>query len=476
MLNELGISDFGVYNAVAGVVSMFAFVNNAMAGATSRFLSFDLGKEDYHVLSKTFNLSVSIHLIIAGSILILGETIGLWFVANKLVIPADRMESALWVYHFSIVAAVIGFLTVPYLAIINAYEKMKIYSMVSIIEVVLRLLIVLLLPFIKYDKLKTYAILSSFISILVFVIFYVVCFRLFRETRIKRLIWDSVLFKRMAVFAGWVMNGNLAFVAYTQGINILLNIFFGPAVNAARGIALQVQNAVNNFSHNFQKAMNPQITKAYAVGEIERMHRLVFSSSKITFFLVFMVFIPIYFETDFILMKWLNQVPEYTSIFVKLTMIISVISSLSYSLVVSIHANGNIRKFQLWEGGILLLIIPISYVLLKSGFGPTSTLIVHLIISILVQIVRVLIVSKAVEFSNLTYFNKVLLKLCITIPFCMVFPYIIFHYMEEGWIRLLLLSVVSLLSVGGFGYLLGLDQTEKEFVNHFLTKFKRKMA
>lgn len=476
VLNQLGISDFGVYNVVGGVVGMFAFINNSMAGATGRFLTFDLGKQDIKILSKTFNLSISIHLVIAGFILLLGETVGLWFVLNKLIIPAERLNATLWVYHFSIAAAVIGILTVPYVAIINAHEKMKVFSIVSIIEVVLRLLIVLILPFVTYDKLAIYAILTCLISILVFIIYYIVCYRMFPETHIKSLIWDAVLFKRMAAFAGWVMNGNLAVAAYTQGINILLNMFFGPAVNAARGIAIQVQNAVNNFSFNFQKAMNPQITKTYAEGDLKRMHRLVFSSSKITFLLLFMVCLPICFETNFILIKWLKQIPEYTVIFVQLTMIISLVSSLSYSLIVSIHAYGDIKRFQIWEGTILLLIIPICYLLLKNGFGPTSTLIVHLIISIIAQIVRMFLVSKAVKFSNLEYFNKVMLKLLITVPFCLIFPYLLNTQMAEGWFRLVLNSIVSVLSVVGFGYLFGLDKTEKEFVKQLLTKYKRKFA
>lgn len=476
VLNELGISDFGVYNVVGGVVGMFAFINNSMAGATGRFLTFDLGKQDIKILAKTFNLSISIHLVIAGFILLLGETVGLWFVLNKLVIPAERLNAALWVYHFSIAAAVIGILTVPYVAIINAYEKMKVFSVVSIIEVVLRLIIVLLLPFLTFDKLVIYAILTCLISILVFIIYYIVCYRMFPETHINALIWDSVLFKRMAVFAGWVMNGNLAVAAYTQGINILLNMFFGPAVNAARGIAIQVQNAVNNFSYNFQKAMNPQITKSYAAGDLDRMHRLVFSSSKITFLLLFMVCLPICFETNFILIKWLKQIPEYTVIFVQLTMIISLVSSLSYSLIVSIHAYGDIKRFQIWEGTILLLIIPICYFLLKNGFGPTSTLVVHLVISVIAQILRMFIVSKAVKLSNLAYFNKVMLKLLITVPFCLILPYLLNTQMAEGWFRLFLNCIVSVLSVVGFGYLLGLDKTEKEFVKQLLTKYKRKLT
>jgi len=315
-LNELGVSDFGVYNVVGGVVGMLAFINNSMAGATARFLTFDIGRGNFDDLKKTFNLSISIHLLIGLIILILGETIGYWFVLNKLQIPEDRLGAAIWTYHAAMLSSVIGILTVPYVAILNAHEKMRAFSIISILEVILRLLIVLALPLLSYDKLKVFALLTSFVSIVVFLIYWIYCNYLFEETRVKRLVWDSKLFRQMAVFAGWVLNGNLAVVAYTQGINILLNIFFGPTINAARGIAIQVQNAVNNFSYNFQKAINPQITKSFAAGEFQRMHRLVFSGSKITFLLLLMVCLPICFDTRFIIFKWLKIVPDFTVVFV----------------------------------------------------------------------------------------------------------------------------------------------------------------
>lgn len=470
ILNVLGIDDFGIYNVVGGVVGMLSFINGSMAGATQRFLTFELGKEDKHVLSKVFNLSISIHLLIAAVILLLGETVGLWFLYNKLVIPPDRLNAALWVYHFSILAAVLGILNVPYVALINAYEKMDIFAYISIFEVFLRLAIVFMLPLFSIDKLKLYGILVCSVSVLTFLIYYFICIKKFEESRIRRLIWDKVLFKRMAVFAGWVMNGNLAVVGYTQGINLLLNMFFGPAVNAARAIAIQVQNAVNNFSYNFQKAMNPQITKSFASGDLSRMHRLIFTSSKITFFLLFVVCIPLFFDTNFILITWLNKVPEHTVSFVRLTLVISLISTLSYSLIVSIHAHGDIKKFQLWEGTTLLLIIPISYLLLRLGYSPESTLVVHLIVTLIAQFIRMIIVSKAVKFSNMEYFNKVLLRIIITVPFCLIISFWINSQMQEGWVRLLVNAVSAVISVGLFGYFFALDRFEKEYLMQFLKR------
>lgn len=474
VLNELGITDFGIFNVVAGVVGVLSFINNSMAGATSRFLTFDLGKSDKITLSRTFNLSISIHLLIAGIILIIAETIGLWFIYHKLVIPEGKLLEAIWVFHFSVFSAVLGILTVPYIAIINAYERMNIFAVISIVEVVLRLLIVIVLPYIASSKLISYSILTAGVSVAVLLIYYIVCSKLFEEAKLRKLIWDQPLFMRMASFAGWVLNGNLAVVGYTQGINILLNLFFGPVINASRGIAMQVQNAVNNFSYNFQKAMNPQIVKSYAVGELNRMHRLIFSSSKITFFLLFVVCIPILFNTNFILEVWLKQVPEYTIIFVQLSLIISLISTLSYSLIVAIHAYGDIKKFQIWEGTILLMIIPISYLFLFLGYGPESTLIVHLVLSLIAQIIRVWIVSSAVGFKSQDYLNRVILKLFITVPFCLILPYFVNLFQEEGWIRLLLSVICAIFSVGFFAYLFALDKAEKEFTKHFINKLIKK--
>ncbi|MBD1432231.1 lipopolysaccharide biosynthesis protein [Sphingobacterium sp. DN00404] len=470
VLNILGIDDFGIYNIVGGVIGMLAFINSSMAGATQRFLTFELGKSNKFVLTKTFNLSITIHILIAAVILVLTETIGLWLVYNKLVIPTDRLDTALWVFHSSVLASAIGIITVPYVAIINAHEKMNIFAYISILEVVLRLGIVFLLPLFPMDKLQLYGILTCAVSVVTFLVYFFICTKLFEEARVRRLIWDSRLFKRMIVFSGWVLNGNLAVVGYTQGVSILLNLFFGPAVNAARGIATQVQNAVNNFSYNFQRAMNPQIIKSYAANDLERMHRLIYSSTKITFFLLFIVCIPIYFDTHFVLLKWLKQIPPHTVVFVQLSLLISLVSSLSYSLIVAIHSYGDIKRFQLWEGTILLMILPASYVLLKNGYPAESTLIIHLLFSIVAQVARVLIVRKAVKFHLSEYFHKVIFKIIITVPFCLIVPFLINENMDSGWLRLGIMTTASIFSVCCFGYLLALGKDEKIVIHYLFNK------
>lgn len=283
VLNTLGVEDFGIYNVVGGVVAMFGFLNGAMATTTQRYITFELGRNDFKQLKKIFNISVSIHAFISIIILILAETIGLWFLYNKMTIPVERIDAALWAYQGSIISTIILIMSVPYNALIIAHEKMSTFAYISVLEAVLKLLIVYMLLIGDFDKLKLYALLMCCIQLIIRFIYGNYCKRHFPETKFQ-LYKDLKLFNNMLAFAGWNLWGNCASITFTQGVNILLNIFFGPIVNAARGITTQVQGAVNQFSWNFQTALNPQITKSYASGDYIYMHKLIFRSSKFTFF------------------------------------------------------------------------------------------------------------------------------------------------------------------------------------------------
>lgn len=476
VLEVLGVEDFGVFNVVGGVVSMLTFLNNSLSSASQRFLTFELGKNNIMELSKVFNISVSIHLAIAGLVVLLAETVGLWFLYHKLSIPPERFDAALWVYHFCVLTAFFGILQAPYIAMIISREEMSLFAYISILETVLRLLIVYLLKVIMFDKLSLYGILTFSVSFFIFLLYWQVCRKRFVETRIKHFIWDRKRSIQILSFSGWVLNGNLAVVGYTQGVNILLNIFFGPAVNAARGIAFQLQNAVNNFSYNFQKAMNPQITKSYASGDMGLMHRLVFVSSKVTFFLTLIPCIPILIETNFFLEKWLGKFPDHTISFVRISVLITIISALSYSMIVSIHSTGTIKKFQLWEANILLMIVPISYFLLKKGGTPEVAYWTTLVLMIIAQSARVVIVSKAIDFKLYTYFNEVILRILLGLPLCLILPYWVFVNMNEGWSRLIILVVVVCISVGLSFYFLVCSKSEQRILNKvgfgFVAKFQ----
>lgn len=311
ILNTLGVEDYGIYNVVSGVIVMLSFLNSSLGGAGARFIAFTLGKGKQDELKRIFSTVLCVHFILAGGIFIMGETVGLWFVLHKLVIPVERLTAALWVYHCSILTTVVAIISVPYNSLIIAHERMGAFAYISIIEVILKLFVVGLLVYIPYDKLIVYAILYLVVQVIIRLIYNYYCFTHFPESKTP-LKWYPHLLKKIAVYAGWTINGNLAVIGYTQGINILLNLFFGPVVNAARGIAVQVQAAVMTFVQNFQMAIRPQIIKSYAISDLEYMQTLVIASSKYGLFLMLILAFPIFLCIKSVLNIWLGIVPEYT--------------------------------------------------------------------------------------------------------------------------------------------------------------------
>ena len=355
---------------------MFSFFNGAMSSSTQRYITFELGRGDFDQLQKVFQTSVNIHLLVALLILFLGETIGLWFFYEKMVIPASRMTAAFWVYQFFDITMMVMIVSVPYNAAIIAHEKMSIFAYISILEVLLKLGIVYLLYLTRSDKLIMYAALLCATQLLIRIVYghllLVVILRKFVSIGL-----DLKLFKEMLYFGGWNLWGGFATVLFSQGINILLNMFFGPFVNAARGIAVQVQGAVTQFSTNFQTALNPQITKSYALGDFTYMHSLIFRSSKFTFLLLAVISFPILLETEMILQLWLNMVPAYTVVFVRLMLCITIIDAMGGAFMVAAQSTGRVRFYQSVVGGILLAIVPVSYVVLRLGAAPWSVFLIH---------------------------------------------------------------------------------------------------
>ena len=464
VLSALGVEDYGIYNVVGGVVTMFGFINGAMSTSTHRYLTFELGKGNYQQLHKVFCTSIFIHAGISLLIVLLGETIGLWFLYHKMVIPEARMDAAIWVYQLSILSTVILIMSVPYNASIIAHEKMSAFAYISILEVVLKLLIVYLLLIGNFDKLKLYAVLVVIVLLGIRCVYGVYCGRHFKETKFNW-IFDKVLFKEMVGFA-----------AFTQGLNILLNMFFGPMVNAARGVAVQVQTAVVQFSSNFQTAINPQITKSYAIQDYAYMHSLIFKSSKFTFFLLFLLSLPIAMETETILRIWLKTVPDYTVIFLRIMLCITIIDAVSNSLMVSAAATGRVKVYQGVVGGILLCILPVSYVVLKLGAPPASVFVVHLCISIIAFVVRLLIIRPMIYLS-LSAFKKQVVMPCLKVAcLALIFPFLLKILLPDTLYSFLLVCAVSVISVAFTTYYLGLNISERQFVvskaQTFLSKFR----
>lgn len=376
VLQTLGVEDFGIFSVVGGVITMFTCINAAMVSSTQRFLNFELATGNEERLRSVFNTSIQIHALIAILIIVLGETVGLWFLLKKLVIPESRMTAAMWVYHCSVLTCAVNIISAPYNADIIAHEKMYAFAYISILDVSLKLFIIYLLLISPVDKLITYAILTLLVQLLIRYIYSRYCHKHFKESKLELRI-NKPLFKEMSWFAGWSFLGNFASILYTEGLNIMLNIFFGPIVNAARGIAVQVQTAVQQFVSGFQTALNPQITKNFAIGNMEQMHSLMFRSARFSFLLLFFVSLPVLLETDYLLTLWLKVVPENTVVFTRIMICISLIYTTANPCVVANQATGKVKVYQMVVGGILLTILPISYIVLKLGAPAYSVFIVH---------------------------------------------------------------------------------------------------
>lgn len=477
VLNTLGVEDYGIYNVVGGVVAMLGFINGSMSSATQRYITFALGRGDIKHLQTVFSTALQIHILISTLIVILGETVGLWFMYTQMQIPVDRMDAAFWVLQCSILSTVVMIISVPYNADIIAHEKMSAFAYISILEGVLKLAVVYLLLVFSYDKLILYAFLILAVQLFIRSCYSCYCNRHFEESKYQH-VWDKKLFKEMTGFAGWSMFGNLAGVFFGQGLNMLLNVFFGPVVNAARAVAIQVQNAIQQFVTNFQMALNPQITKTYAKGEMNDMHKLIFRSARFSFYLLFFLSLPVLFETDFILTVWLKTVPENTVIFLRIMICTSLIYTLSNPLMVANQATGKVKKYQAVCGSILLTILPISYVCLRIGCPAYSVFIVHFVMESITQIVRMILLRPLIGIRIIDYIKNVYIRVAAVITLSVAIPAIVYENMDDTVMRFFAICLACVLSVGIMVYIVGLTNHERMFVkskiiliaNRFLNK------
>jgi O-antigen/teichoic acid export membrane protein len=457
VLETLGIEDYGIYNIVAGVIVMFGFLNASMSGATSRFLTFELGKGNRKSLLKTFSASLTVHFIIAGIIFILGETFGLWWMNTKLVINPTKLYAAQWVYQFSIISAIFSIIQVPYNAMIVAHEKMNIYAYIEIFNSSLKLGIILLLNIINYDKLILYAFLILCASVFITIIYRICCIKIISPFKFN-VKWNKEIILPMLQFSTWDLYGNMSVIAKTQGVNMLLNLFFGVLVNAAYGIANQVQCAVNSFSSNFLLAVRPQVMKYFASGEIEKMKSLMNNSSKFAFILMYLLELPFILECNFILHLWLKKVPEYALIFTQLNLIPSLIYTLCSPMVFAIHASGKIKGFSFITGTIYLSVIPFSYLFFKMGFSPIIPYILNIILMMILYIAVTLILQyllPQLSYSVISLKNIILSLITVVLSSVIL---IYFHNcLSEGWIRFLLICFLSILLIPLLSYFILFD-------------------
>lgn len=463
VLKELDVEDFGIYNVVGGVVTMLSFLSASMASATQRFLSFELGKRDILKLTRVFGMSVNIQILIALGVLIIAETFGLWFVNTQLTIPVNRLVAANWVYQFSILTFIVSVISVPYNAAILTFEKMNVFAYISILEVVLKLLAVFMLEWFGFDKLKLYSILIFVVSLIIRLIYGHYVKRNIKECKYS-FFWDKKMFLTLINFAGWNLWGNIAFVTYNQGVNILLNIFFGPAVNAARAIAFQVNAALNSFVLNFQIAIKPQIVKSYAAEEYMYANTLIFSGAKLSYFLMFIICIPMLISAPQILNLWLGNVPEYAVIFCRLILVETIINSISGTLMSGAQATGNIKLYQGVVGGLLLLILPVSFVFLYYGFSPVITIYVSIGISIIALLARLFILSPLLSFSKYSFFKKVLLPILTVTVLIGALSILLINFSEKSFINLIIVNLTLFISMVLLIFYIGLANNERDVI------------
>lgn len=473
VLNVLGVEDFGIYNVVGGVVAMFGILNSAMASSTSRFITFEMGQGNRERLKLVFSMSVLIHLLIALLLCLIAESAGLWFLETRLQIPPLRMTAAVWVFHFSVISAFISIINVPFSAAIIAHEKIAVYAGFSILDIVLKLVVVFLLQAIDFDKLKIYAVMMLVVQVMMQIIYWVYCYRKFDEVRIGTR-WNKPLFKEMTSFAGWSLFGDSAVLLFTQGVNILLNVFFGTAVNAARGIAVQVQGVLSRFIVGFQTALNPQITKSYAANDLDYMHKLIYASSKYSFVLLLLLSLPVFLSTENILTWWLKIVPEHTVAFVRIMILISLVDSLANPLILAAKATGRIKVYQSVLGSLQLLIVPLGYVALKSGLPPESVFIVHLVTALIGQMLRVWLIRDMIQLPLRDYFDRVVYRCGLVLLLSPVLPCITYSVLNESLYRFGTVLLVSGISILTLAYLLALDKAEKLFLVNSVHLIMRK--
>lgn len=432
ILHALGTVDYGINNVVGGVVTMFAFMSGTMSTATQRFLSFDMGRKDYKQLKKSFTVSNTIIIILAVLILVCVETIGLWLINNKLIIPEERMIAARWVFQFATISLFLQILSVPYNAAIIAHEKMSAFAFIGILDVILKLVIALLIQYFidSIDKLIFYSAAICSVSILIRMLYVSYCKRHFEECQKVKFGYDKEIGSRMLSFFGWNTIGALSYVAKEQGVNIVINMFCGPIVNAARGVNSQVTGAIYGFITNFQVAMNPQITKNYAAGDKDGLFTLVTRGAKFSFFLFFFMALPIFIDIDFILHLWLIEVPEHTANFIRLTLILMSIETVSSPVITSLLATGNVKTYQIIVGTLLLLNLPLSYYALKMGLEPEYTMVIAIVIAAISLGVRLILIRNYAGFPIRDYFSKVLIRSLLVVLLSALIPWALFSLLD----------------------------------------------
>ena len=474
VLNALGIEDYGLYTAVGGFVALFGVISGSLSTAISRFITFELGKGNYIKLKLIFSSSVLIQFLIALLILVLVETVGVWFLNERMTVPEGQLTAANWVLQFSVITFAVNLISVPYTAVIIAHEKMSAFAYISIFDAVGKLLIAYLISVSPTNRLITYSILLCCLAIITRLIYNIYCQKHFEECKFV-LKFDKSITKEIFSFAGWNFIGSCSGLLRDQGINILLNLFCGPAVNAGRGIAMQVSSAINTFTGSFTSALNPQITKQFAKNNYEEWSRLVYRGAKFSCFLLLIPSVPLFFESQTILSLWLSIVPPYTSIFVRLIIVYVFVETISCTLVTLMLATGNIRNYQILVGGCQMLNFPVAYCLLKLEFEPEFTIVGSIVIACICMALRLFMLHRMVRLNIAAFLSQVLVQIIIVALASTIVPIILIEEMSEGINRVCIVIFTSVIWTASMSFFLGCSSGEQKIIITQINKVKDKI-
>ena len=474
ILQTLGVEDFGTYNVVGGFVALFAVLSQSLSSAASRFLTFEMGRGYEEKLEKVFSTILIIHILLAAVIAILAEAFGIWFVNHKMVVDQSRLEAANWVFQFSVLTFCVNLVTVPHNAAIIAHERMNAFAYIGIFDGIGKLLICYLLLVSPIDRLLFYGLLMFLIQLVSRGMYYIYCKKHFSECHL-RLIYDKQLLKEISGFAGWNMIGSSSAILRNQGGNILINLFYGPVVNAARSIANQVLHAVNGFVENFFTALKPQITKSYASGDRNYMMSLIFQGCRLSYYMLLALSLPILMNTNYLLHLWLKNVPDSSNIFVQLTLVFTMIESISTPLITAQQATGKVRNYQLVVGGIQLLNLPISYIFLKLGGVPETILYVAIFLSVCCLGARLYMLRTNISLDVWSFIKKVILNIFNVSCVALVIPLTLRQVLDNSFLTLIVITIACLVcSILSILYV-GCSNDERKFVYAKTSQLRNKI-
>ena len=469
VLKTLGVEDYGVYNAIGGVVLSLSFISGVLANASQRFFAIEVGKKDITNLKSVFSTIFLTYVFVAIIIIIIAETLGFWFVFNKMVIPPDRIIAAHWVYQLSIATFIVSILINPFQAIIISREDMNVYAYVSILESVLKLLLVYLLLFFSFDKLQLYAILMFFAGLITNSAYFIISRRRYHETHFN-ITWNTQMFKSVFSYSSWTLFGSIAFIFNSQGINILLNVFFGPVANAAYAIGNQVKAAVNSFSSNFFTAIRPPIIKSYAKQDYEYMDKLFYFSTKTIFSLLFVIILPLFLETEYVIKIWLGNVEQYMALFVKLMLVYALILSLSDPITTIAQASGKVKRYHGIVDGFTILTLPLTYVAFKNGGEPKLAFYISIGVFLIAHILRLLVLKSIVDFSIRRYLKLIIIPIIISALVAIIPSYWLMKAIDEGILRFIIVCLFAVLLAALSLLFIVFRKEERQFLIQYLKK------